>query len=163
MERQASDVIIRRANIDDIEDTVNLWVKFSGYVNLQQGREEYSPKAPSLFRDYILNHIGHDDHILLVAEAGGELVGFAEGLIQKPHPMFEQDDFVELYHIYVRQAYRKQNVGRKLLQGVEEWAQVRSIRRLHLSVRSANELGHRFWLCLGFEDYAHVMHKVLTG
>jgi ribosomal protein S18 acetylase RimI-like enzyme len=161
MVKSEIDITIRRAGIGDIEDIVALWVKLSGYVNPPHGLEKASPQAPALFRDYISNHLGRDDYILLVAEVEGQLVGFGEGLIQTPHPGFEQEKFVEVYHIYVRQPFRKYHIGRMLLRGIEEWAELHSIRRLFLTVRKKNELGHNFWLRVGFSEHAYFMVKDL--
>lgn len=89
--------------------------------------------------------LADDDRRLFVAEAGGELVGFATAQRWSPPPIYRASDEVYLDELYVLPAARGQGLGRQLLGAVRAWAETVGAGRLRLGVLAANAEGRAFW------------------
>ena len=86
--------------------------------------------------------------VVLVAEAGGEVVGWVHAsdaaLIQVP-------PFAELGGLVVAREHRGRGVGEALLQAAEAWAVTRGHREVRLRSNAVRERAHRFYLDRGYE------------
>src|SRR6478609_3756256 len=95
-----------------------------------------------------------------VAEAGGELVGYAK--LGPPHLPFEpRGEAAELRQLYVVEAMKGQGVARALIDWVIERARVRRADHLYLSVFTDNHRARRFYEKIGFE--AEGTYRFMVG
>ena len=61
-------------------------------------------------------------------------------------------DEAEIAIIAVKQQYRRQGIGREILQEIKCFCQGKSITTIHLEVRSENEAAIHFYRAFGFEE-----------
>ncbi|MHB8642095.1 MAG: GNAT family N-acetyltransferase [Gaiellaceae bacterium] len=93
------------------------------------------------------------DGIVLIAEEGGEAVGFTEAEFAKGH--------VFVVDLYVREGARRHGVGASLLERIAEVARERGLTHMELHVEERNANAVRFYERLGFHDAAKVMRVAL--
>lgn len=83
---------------------------------------------------------------ILVAEAGGRLVGYVEA----EGGIYRRTRHSAYVVIGVRRDWQGRGVGRALVSALEEWAQARRLRRLELTVRVDNHRARRLYERMGF-------------
>ncbi|MBO4473747.1 MAG: ribosomal protein S18-alanine N-acetyltransferase [Clostridiales bacterium] len=77
-------------------------------------------------------------------EKTGELVGY--------YALQYVLDEAEIAIIAVKRKYRRQGLGRYLLDRIVEWAKEKEITKIHLEVRSENEAAVHLYRTYGFEE-----------
>jgi ribosomal protein S18 acetylase RimI-like enzyme len=126
-------VITREFVLDDYNAAIALWKGMEG-VEICEGdsREEIA--------EYLKRNLG----LSRVAEADGKIVGVA---------LCGHDGRRGwIYHLAVAQAYRRQNVGKLLLNACVEGLRKVGLKRAIILVAGDNPAGHQFWVRNGWED-----------
>ncbi len=77
-------------------------------------------------------------------EETGELVGY--------YALQYVLDEAEIAIIAVKRKYRRQGLGRRLLDEIRKWAQKQGIKKIHLEVRSENEAAVHLYRTYGFQE-----------
>jgi GNAT superfamily N-acetyltransferase len=99
-----------------------------------------------------------EDVAVMVAEDGGEIVGFCTAYDDISSVRFGRRVWVE--DLAVDPSQRSRGVGRRLLDGAKAWARERGASHLELDSAPAREDAHRFYdregavtrsFCFGFE------------
>jgi ribosomal protein S18 acetylase RimI-like enzyme len=99
--------------------------------------------------------LAQPDNLIFVAEVDSMPVGYAYAqVVHRPETPFSYaDDLVYLHHISVRPSYRKQGLGRALLDAVRSAASERGMTVLALDVWAFNESARSFFRREGFTPY----------
>jgi ribosomal-protein-alanine N-acetyltransferase len=129
---------VRRASEADLGLLRELWDDFSAeahYTPYPAG-----PFEPSLVRD----------HVALVAEEDGEIVGTLYANLSTQH-------FGSVFGVYTIPAARGRGVGRALMRAVAELLRDERREYVVLSVDTPNEGARAFYERLGFEDAARML------
>jgi GNAT superfamily N-acetyltransferase len=138
-------VEIRLAGPGDVEAVLGLARAFATSFEVEE----------AAFRRNFGLLIGDASACLLVAEAGGEVVGYALGF---SHPALYANGSVGwVEEIMVRESHRRRGAGARLMAGMEAWARDRGCRLLALATRRAAP----FYLALGYEESATYFRKRL--
>ncbi|RYZ05147.1 MAG: GNAT family N-acetyltransferase [Myxococcales bacterium] len=103
-----------------------------------------------------------DPHITtLLADASGELVGYAQ-VREGPAPACVTGEAaLELWRLYVERAWHGRGVAQELMSCIEREARQRGARTLWLGVWERNERAKAFYRKWGFEDVGS--HVFLVG
>ncbi|MCY1197248.1 hypothetical protein D9M72_86100 [compost metagenome] len=119
--------MIRTATADDIVPTVALAQAF--HNETAYASTEFAPaKVTALFEGLIAEERG----LLLVAEEGGERIGFLAGGIGEDY--FGDGLFAFEYGVYVVPARRGGMAGPRLVQHFLRWSDDLGIRRKHMAI-----------------------------
>ena len=94
----------------------------------------------------------------MVAERDGKILGFASLRLV---PSLDSTPYAELSDLFVAGPYRRQGVGRRLLEFVEKQARERGADRLVLTTGLKNVDAQGFYRASGFVDHALAMKKSL--
>ncbi len=94
--------------------------------------------------------ISREDHCLLVAKEDEKLIGFCHGYVRT---LVEVDEAVEIGGLAVVEEYRGQKIGRKLTEGIEDWARDNGFSQVVLSSNVIRENAHQF--------YQHLDYKII--
>lgn len=127
------EVKIRPMTMDDFEQVHNLWMKISGFGirsidDSREGVERFIRRNPTTS---------------MVAEMDGRIVG----AILCGH----DGRRAGLYHVCVKEAYRKHGIGQKLVERCLEALKKEKISKVNLIAFKKNEIGNRFWQKLGWK------------
>ncbi|MFQ3318361.1 MAG: N-acetylglutamate synthase-like GNAT family acetyltransferase [Natronomonas sp.] len=138
-------VEVRDATTDDTDDIVDVardswYAAYGGFLKpetIEQALGEYYDP------DLLETAVEHDDIAFYIAEADGEIVGFASA---------EQtwSDEVELHTIYVHPDRWGEGVGSALFERVENWAREQGVDRIVCAAFSDNAVGIGFFEATGF-------------
>jgi len=129
---------VRRATTADIPLMNRLWDEFSAEAH-------YTPYPPGPFDPALVR-----DHVALVAEEDGEVVGTLYANISAPH-------FGYVFGVYTLPGARGRGVGKALMQAVARHLRDEGREYVVLSVDTPNEGAREFYDRLGFEDASRML------
>jgi ribosomal protein S18 acetylase RimI-like enzyme len=148
-------VAIRRATTIDAEllSALNVDVQTIHWSALPTrfkppGADTFPPTAAATL-------LAKPDNLVFIAEFDSLPVGYAyaEVVHRAETPFSYADDIVYLHHISIRPSYRKQGVGRALMDAVRSIASERGITAFALDVWTFNEDARSFFRRQGFTPY----------
>jgi len=126
-------VITREFVLDDYDAAIALWNGIEG-VEICEGDS----------REEIAEYLKRNPGLSRVADADGRIVGVA---------LCGHDGRRGwIYHLAVAQAYRRQKVGKLLLDDCVDGLRKLGLKRAIILVAGDNPAGHQFWLQNGWED-----------
>jgi ribosomal protein S18 acetylase RimI-like enzyme len=129
---------VRRATESDIPVMRRLWADFSAEAH-------YTPYPPGPFDPVLVR-----DHVALVAEEDGEVVGTLYANLATAH-------FGYVFGVYTVPAVRGRGVGRALMQAIAAHLREQGREYVVLSVDTPNEGAREFYARLGFEDASRML------
>lgn len=105
--------------------------------------EAFSPEK-------ISSLIARPDIALLVAQARGHLLGFAQIAVRTDHPMIGDPDAAELQRLYVQERFTGHGIGWQLLERAQVQAASRGASRLWATVWTGNHRAMSFYPRQGY-------------
>jgi len=90
-----------------------------------------------------------DDHTVLVACLGDEVVGWGESEINRH---VQSEPYALLTGLVVKDGVRSAGVGRRLCAAIEDWARSRGVATMQVTSRSTRERAHGFYLRDGYSE-----------
>lgn len=116
-------------------------------------------------RDFVEGMISDPAVGLFVAEDGGVLVGLLHVVLRMPSsfPILVPRRFVVIESVVVAGAYRRQGVGRALMDAAQAWATAQGATEIELNVWAFNREAIAFYEGLGYQTLSRKMHRVLDA
>lgn len=139
----ASAVTIRPAASEDADGIARTFLESAEY-HARLDPERYSAPAvetiSARYREGRQNPSRDAEKgITLVAELGGEIVGFIDvRLEQSPDPMHREMIYCHVAEFAVSRRYHNQRIGRRLLRAAEDWGRRQGARFASLEYHAAN-------------------------
>ncbi len=149
-----AEVIIRTADLDDIDAIAALWTQL---VALHHALDPDLPRAAvkgeRRYARRLFDRLDDPDTRVFVADQGGEVVGYVLGAIVDLVPeMFEQHTSGFLADIFVAETHRRAGLGRALVEALTDWFREREIAHFEWNVAARNAEGIAFWRAVGGRD-----------
>jgi ribosomal protein S18 acetylase RimI-like enzyme len=121
------------------------------------------PNGAAREKDYYLGLIADEKVALLVAEAGGSLVGFVHAIARDTpaFPVFVPRRYALVDSIVVRSGFQNHGIGRILMDKMQEWAVAIGATSIELNVYEFNQTAISFYERLGYQTYSQKMSKEL--
>jgi ribosomal protein S18 acetylase RimI-like enzyme len=144
---------IRDARIEDLGAVVDLWdllvdhhsTMSPYFVPARDSREKWSK--------YLAKKFSEKSTKLLVAEEGGDIVGFMLCLLTPNKPIFRDKTVGVISDVYVSENRRNRGVMKEMLKAALKWFKKNKIQSVELSVAAANVEARSAWGQLGFKPY----------
>lgn len=119
------------------------------------------PGGSKKYEKFISGSFGSSKQQLFVALDDDKAVGYAFIVILNPPPPLGKQKYGFITDMAVRRAYRRQGIGKMMLDEIMNWCRNKRLKRLELSVASRNRIGNSFWARTGFEEYLKRMYMKL--
>lgn len=144
-------IVIRAAQAEDIDAVACLWEALVDYHHrIDPELPSAAPQGAKRYARRLVDRIDDPTSCLLVADANGEVVGYVFGVIVDLAPeMFMHDASGFLADIYVSDSYRRQGIGRRLVEGLAAWFSEKGLRYFEWHVAARNEESVAFWHSVG--------------
>ncbi len=162
-----ADIMIRRANDDDIPALVKLYREFHEY---------YVLRVPDRLRtlklyddDYVLrpltNLLLDADAALFVADNAGVLVGLSEVYLKRdePNPAVVAHTYGYLQSLLVTEAMRGQGIGRRLAETAHRWATERGATEMRLTTWEHPQGPQTFYEGIGYRTLRRTLVFTLAA
>lgn len=157
-------VVIRRATPGDVRELCQLLNEGDSYHAAALPTVFSRAKAPTWREPYLRERIADDDSVVLVADAGHELVGVVIAILRRTSPevpVLVQRRYAWVDTLVVREVYRRRGVGRALMEQVHRWALDHGVNEVELNVWEFNEGAIALYAALGYTTTSRRMRLVL--
>ncbi len=116
------------------------------------------PTSASFLGATLQRILGRESDVVLVAEAGGTVVGWLHGAEQE---LLEIGKRCEILGLVVDGRHRGLGAGRRLVEAIENWARERGIEEVSVRSNIVRAESHPFYLHIGFhrEKTQHAYRK----
>lgn len=157
-----SGVVVRPYRLP--EDAEALSHVFASSEQYHRDIDDMPPLIPPIGIEYARQRFAamrtdDPEHLLLVAEVDGEVVGHVEARMRRDEPAGFVGTYVE--ELAVAPSWRGHGVGTALMAAVDEWARGRGSMSVALDHFHTNEGAHRLYERLGFRVRGVIMEKRL--
>lgn len=145
--------MIRLATRDDAQRIGDLWLEMVNY-HQQFDKIMFQPSAKGneYYERSVSSRLSDPQTRVLVAEVDGEVVGYVLGMIVDITPeMFVPVRSGFLADICVTADYRRQGIGRELVERFVLWLQSQDIQSFEWHVSEKNQNAVKFWKSIGGE------------
>ena len=158
----SNNINIKKPALSDLPNLIELWrgqYKYHHYLDSTY----YVPNSPSLdkkFEEYLKQAIEKNDPNILVAEMGNRLVGFIT--YEKTDADYFDTNFVEhgdVLELFITPEFRNKDVGKKLMNEVEETFQKDGIKFMSLQCSTFNKNALRFYKEEVFTNRQSLLYK----
>ncbi|HEX4797430.1 MAG TPA: GNAT family N-acetyltransferase [Humisphaera sp.] len=148
----ASPILIRPIQLADVEAFAQMRIEavrdyplaFTADLGQTQGR------SMDEWKELAARNAGDGAEVIMLADAGRALAGMSGVFVPKAGKLAHVGT---IWGVYVRPAFRGQNVGRRLLEACIDWARKQRLVALKLSVVAGNDAAQRCYERCGFATY----------
>lgn len=138
----------RKAEEKDYEELMHLYNDFVG-------EDRYSRHDGDSYRQVLQS----PTNVAYVVEEEGKIIGFItasiRNVVRYPRPIMEIDE------LYVVQEFRKQGIGKQLVEFIEHLAKEKNCCRVYIASHARFETAHKFYEGLGYNKYGLHFYKDL--
>lgn len=153
---------IDRATVNDIEGIAQTYVDSARHHRDLDPELYQVPALADVARDLAQN-LGSPDQATFVARVDRQIVGSADVCIARPRTGagMVMPRVVADVGIAILSLYRRQGIGRRLMEEAEGWARSQGAETMTLDCHSANSAAISFYQSLGYHTTGLLMRKVL--
>jgi GNAT superfamily N-acetyltransferase len=139
-----------------------IWKEFMDYHKSVNSFFSRTVEGHENFGGFALENIrSKDKWLVIIAESGGDIVGYCMAATEEYPPVFENPQYGYIMDMAVSRKHRRNNIGTQLYAKTAEWFNKKGINRIELHAVAANSLGLNFWRKMGFVDFMIRMEKCL--
>jgi GNAT superfamily N-acetyltransferase len=149
-----SDLAVRRAEPEDVPAIAGLFIEVADEIVAREPSLRHVPPEAAVVRRYE-SRIADPDCAVLVAVAGGAVIGFADAALQRQ----EEDATYDLpgVSVYVEQlivtaAHRRRGAASMLMRSVEAWGREAGARAVALDTHVTNTDARALYAILGYRE-----------
>jgi len=139
-------VQIREARESDYEEIMPL-------MNIFVGEDRYSRHDGDSYKKVLQS----PTNFAFVVEDKGKIIGFVTSsirtIIRYPKPIMELDE------LFVVEEYRKQGIGKQLIEKIESLAKEKDCHRMYIASADRFTTAHKFYEGLGYTKYGYHFYK----
>lgn len=152
---------IEKCKENEVKDLVeNLWIDLARERENDHKYNELAEKGlieNSI--EYKQKIVNEGDSGIYVAKKNGDLVGYILISVSERPPVFKIREKLSVRELFVKEGFRGEGIGKKLIKKAEDYAEKRDISFISLSVDLPNEDAYGFYRSLGFEQYRRKLAK----
>lgn len=138
---------------------VTLWKELMAFHLQYDERFQFLPNADRAFERHIISSMRSRGVHILVAESGDEIVGYIMGEIHSRQPIFPIGEYGFISDISVHEAWRRQGIGRSMVEGLMEWFHKCHVTAVELFAANRNPISGSFWRAMGFTDFLLLLRR----
>ena len=157
------ELVIREATLFDYEDLCELFDEADKLHRDHLSERFQEPNGPARDKEFILDLLADQTVEVFVVESDGELLGLVQAAVKVSPPMsiFVPRCYVVVDTLVVKEDFRQQGLGQKLMDKVHHWAISNGASDVELNVYEFNQEANAFYRKLGYETISHKMSKSL--
>lgn len=149
-----SQAAIRAATSGDGPALFEHWQRARQHNSAMDRRVLHVPVSRDEFIADFTQMLQRRASVAFVAEVSGEIVGFVSGSLEANQPDRLPERHATIGYLYVAEGYRRGGIGRRLFEGVAEWAARQDgVSHFEMTVLAADEAAAAFWRSIGFTPF----------
>jgi ribosomal protein S18 acetylase RimI-like enzyme len=157
------ELVIREATPFDYENLGELFDEADKLHRDHLADRFQKPKGPARDKAFILGLLADRTVEIFVVEGNGKLLGLVQAAVKDSPPLsiFVPRCYVVVDTLVVKEDFRQQGIGQKLMDKVHQWAISRGASEVELNVYEFNQEAMAFYRQLGYETISQKMSKPL--
>ncbi len=152
-------VDIRTLQEDDIDGICELWQQFAAMREEMTEHRILNEDAADYFFGYATGLLHRRDSLCLVADDGGEVVGYLIATKQRRPPIYHHTRVAYLSDAYVAKSHRKQGILKRFVTELQSWSKREGVTAIDVQIFQNNDLARDIYKNLGFTDYRILMRQ----
>jgi len=153
------DLKIRKAEPSDLDKIVEMQLSLQEHLeNSNPSIWRYTREKKELLKQDLEKQFMDDDHLILLAEVKGEIVGFAHAEVQYRTTHIPAI-IGSIANIFVYKKFRRQGIGSRLVQEICRFFRRKNVKDIYLRYVLGNKEGEKFWEKLGFKPILVTAHS----
>lgn len=149
---------IVKAKPNHILEIIEIWKEFMDFHRDIDPFFTRRDNGHHSFKKHIKESIESQKSQVLVALDNEKVVAYSLSHVHHYPPVFGHTTYGFISDIAVKKEYRKQGIGKCLLNEIKRWFSQHGITRIELQVSSRNKVACSFWKKCGFKEYKYVMY-----
>lgn len=158
-----SDVVVRPARLDDLDQIVALRVALLREYREHPLYTELRDDAPDRARELYFTQLSAPDETILLAERDARVIGLLRCVDAPGSPLLRPDRYCYVSSVYVVPAERRRGVLRALVAAAERWCADRGLSEMRLHNAASANTAAAVWSAFGFEVVEEVRRRVLPA
>jgi ribosomal protein S18 acetylase RimI-like enzyme len=158
-----SDLVVRRARLDDLQAIVELRLALLREYHDHPLYEHLRPDAPARAYDLFRSQLTSPAEAMFIGEWNRTVIAVLRCVESGASPLLLPDRYCYVSSVYVRPEHRRQGVLRALLAAAEAWCGERGLTEMRLHSSTSSSVAIDTWDALGFEVVEHVRRRALTS
>lgn len=157
------ELVIREATLLDYENLCELFDEADKLHRDHFSERLQEPKGPARDKKFIFDLLANQAVGLFVVESDGKLLGLVQAAVKVAPPMsiFVPRCYVIVDTLVVKEGFRQQGIGQKLMDRVHHWAISKGASDVELNVYEFNKEANAFYQKLGYKTISRKMSKSL--
>jgi ribosomal protein S18 acetylase RimI-like enzyme len=157
------DLVIREATPLDYENLCELFDEADKLHRDHLSERFQEPNGPARDKEFILGLLADQTVEIFVVESDGKLLGLVQVEVKVSPPMsiFVPRCYVVVDTLVVKEGFRQQGLGQKLMDKVHHWAISKGASDVELNIYEFNQEAIAFYRKLGYEAISRKMSKPL--
>ena len=154
---------IREATRFDYESLCELFEEADELHRTHLSEMFQSSNGPARDKAFILDLLADQSATIFVVESNRELLGLVQAVIKAAPSMsiFVPRRYAVVDTLVIKEAFRRQGIGQKLMDQVHQWAISKGVSDVELNVYAFNEEADALYRKLGYETISYKMRKSL--
>jgi GNAT superfamily N-acetyltransferase len=108
------------------------------------------------FVKFLQGQITSQNACVLVAQVGGDLVGYSLAASYEYPPVLTTRQYAEIHDLFVADDHRGKGIGRRLIEETVDHFFQKGITRVEIRQAVSNAIADAFWAKMGFVPYLKV-------
>ena len=153
-------LVIREATPLDYENLCELFDEADKLHRTHLPEWFQEPTGPARDKSFVLGLLANETAEVFVVEHKGELLGLVQAAV-KDSPSLSilvPRCYVAVDTLVVKENFRKQGIGQKLMDTVHHWAKSKGASEIELNVYEFNQEAIAFYQKLGYKTISHKMN-----
>ncbi|HEU4339859.1 MAG TPA: GNAT family N-acetyltransferase [Planctomycetota bacterium] len=146
-------MLTRRATTGDLDALVALWREMWDFNADLDPRMAAGPLANIVQRSWLSGHIEGERSLVLVAQEGRDLAGYALATILENPPIVAHQFYGYVSEMAVRASKRRSGVGTLLLDGLHAWFRTKGLPYAEVTAGVRNQVSRNFWRRQGYSEF----------
>ncbi len=157
------EILIRPATIQDYPELCAIIAGVDTLHRRHLPNLFQEPDGPTRDRGYIQSLLADESVALFVAQAQDDVVGLVHVLVREapPIPILVPRRYAVVDNLVVRPGFRRQGIGRALMNRAERWARERGAQTIELNVYEFNQEAIDFYRQMDYETLSRKLSKAL--
>jgi ribosomal protein S18 acetylase RimI-like enzyme len=146
-------VVIRKATLQDIPAIAELWKEMIDFHKKIDPVFTRAVNGEEVFSQFVEKNINSQTACVYVAIVDSKIVGYCQGMLEKPPPVLTETDYGRIMDFAVTADYRRTGVGEKMCRALQDWFVIKGVHRIEVRHSEFNEISSQFWPKMGFKPY----------
>lgn len=144
-----------------MDDVLSMWSALLEMTAEVNSRYRLGPDAVDHQREFFNKNKRNFNVYSYVALLDDLPVGFSNGYLILPTPIFDQREIGLIENIFVRKEFRRMGIGSRLVDECYKYFRSRFVSEIFINVVPANELSYKFWTAKGYDVHKLTLAKTI--